>query len=60
MEKWRLLLLLVIAVTLVAVILMTWGSIGSIVLLFCLITMGASLLYQHFLTHSEDSDFDME
>lgn len=57
---WRSCLLLVIAVSLVLVILLTWGSIGSAVLLFCLIMMGSALLYQYFLTNNEDNDFDME
>ena len=38
----------------------TWGSMGSIVMVFGLLLMGASLLYQHFLTNREDNDFDID
>ena len=38
----------------------TWGSLGSGVCLFCLIMMGAALLYKHFLLHREDNLFDQE
>jgi len=37
----------------------TWGSMGSIAMVFGLLLMGASLLYQHFLTNREDNDFDL-
>ena len=60
MEKWRGLVLLVIALSLVGVIILTWGSIGSAALTLCLLLMGASLLYQHFLINSEDNDFNMD
>lgn len=38
----------------------TWGSLGSGVCLFCLIMMGAALLYKRFLLHREDNPFDQE
>lgn len=60
MENWRRFLLLVIAVSLILVIILTWGSIGSITLLFCLIMLAGSLLYQQYLTNHENNDFDME
>ena len=60
MENWRRFLLLVIAVSLILVIILTWGSIGSITLLFCLIMLAGSLLYQRYLTNHEENDFDME
>lgn len=60
MSSLRKLLLLLFAVGILAVIVLTWGSIGSAALVFCLILMGASLLYQRFLTNRDDNDFDME
>ena len=38
----------------------TWGSIGSIAMVFGLLLMGAGLLYQRFLTNREDNDFDID
>ena len=38
----------------------TWSSLGSGVCLFCLIMMGAALLYKRFLLHREDNPFDQE
>lgn len=56
----RKLLLLALAAVLITVIILTWGSIGSVTLTFCLLLMGASLLYQRFLTNGDSNDFDME
>ena len=53
-------LLAALAIALVTVAILTWGSIGSGAMIFCLIMMAASLLYQHFLINNEDNDFDME
>ena len=50
-------LLVAFLVLVVAVIILTWGSIGSIVMIFCLILMGLSLLYQHFITNRDDEYF---
>ena len=60
MSTARKVLLVLLAVGLLAVAVATWGSIGSAALVLCLLLMGASLLYQHFLTNREDNDFDME
>ena len=57
LREW---LLALLALGLVAVAIATWGSIGSAALVMCLLLMGASLLYQHFLTNREDNDFNME
>ena len=53
----RKLLLAMLLVSTVTVILVTWGSIGSIVMIFCLILLGLSLLYQHFITNRDDEYF---
>ena len=60
MSTFRKLLLLALALGMLAVIVLTWGSLGSAALTFCLLLMGASLLYQHFLTNRDENDFDME
>lgn len=60
MKLWQKLLLAVTLVLLAAVIVLTWGSLGSAVLVFCLIMMGAALLYQHFVTNQDSDDFDYD
>ena len=45
---------------LLTVMVLTWGSIGSAVTGFCLITMVAAILFQKFLTNRDESDFQME
>ena len=44
----------VMAITMLA----TWGSIGSAVMAFGLITMGAALLYQRFLNREDPDQWD--
>ena len=46
MSKGRILFLIVFALVLLVVAIATWGSIGSLTLIFCLILMGLSLLWQ--------------
>ena len=53
-------LLLVVAALMLAVAIATWGSVGSVALIFGLIMMGLSLVYQHFLTNREDNDYDID
>ena len=49
MKIWRMILLAVLGVVLLTVSILTWGSMGSALCIFLLITMGASLLVKHFL-----------
>ena len=60
MELIRKILLVILALVLVTVMILTWGSIGSAVMGFCLITMVAAILFQKFLTNRDESDFQME
>ena len=60
MAPLRKIILILLVLVLLAVAIATWGSLGSASLIFCLILMGASLLYQHFLTNNEENDYDME
>ena len=53
-------ILLVLALVLILVMVFTWGSIGSAAMLLCLILMGASLLYQHFLTNRDEDSWQTE
>ena len=56
----RKILLIPLALVLITVMLTTWGSIGSVIMLFCLLLMGAAMLYQHFLTNQEEDDWQTE
>ena len=56
----RKLLLPLLVLGMFAAIVLTWGSIGSVILTFCLLLMGASVVYQRFLTNRDEGDFDWE
>lgn len=43
-----------------AVMVLTWGSVGSAVMAYGLIMMLSALLYQRFITRREESDYQME
>lgn len=60
MCNWKTYLLILLAVALAAVSFLTWGSLGSAVCLYCLITMGAALLVKHFLINRDAEDYQME
>ena len=53
-------LLIVLAAVLLITAICTWGSLGSAVCIYGLIMLGASLLYQRFLTHRSEDDFKDE
>lgn len=57
MSPLRITILVVLALGMLVVAILTWGSIGSIVMIFCLILLGLSLLYQHFITNRDDEYF---
>ena len=50
-------ILAIIALAMIVAAILTWGSLGSGVLIFCLILMAASLLHQHFLINQDEDDF---
>ena len=56
----RTILLIVLAAVLLGTAILTWGSLGSAVCIYGLIMLGASLLYQRFLTHRSEDDFKDE
>ena len=53
-------LLIVLAAVLLITAICTWGSLGSAVCIYGLIMLGASLLYQRFLTRRSEDDFKDE
>ena len=60
MGKIQVLLLVLLALILAAVMLVTWGSIGSAMCAMCLLLMGAALLYRRFVLDRDSDDFKME
>ena len=60
MISWRTVVLVILALVMVTVAILTWGSPGSLVMVFCLIMMGLGLLHQHFLTNRDDSDYFLQ
>jgi len=57
---FRKLLILALALAMVVVMIITWGSMGSALMAFLLIMMGAALLYQRFLTNRDEDQFQEE
>ena len=53
----RTILLVLLTAVLLMTAILTWGSLGSAVCIYGLIMLGASLLYQRFLTHRSEDDF---
>ena len=60
MSAVRRILLIALALFLVTVMILTWGSLGSAVMALCLILMVSSLLFQKFLTNRDADDFHEE
>ena len=56
----RTILLIVLMAGLLLGAVLTWGSLGSGVLVFCLIMAGAGIVYQHFLTNRDEDDMKDE
>ena len=58
--SWRTAVLVILALVMVIVASVTWGSVGSLIMVFCLIMMGLGLLHSHFLTNRDDSDYFLQ
>ena len=54
----RLLIPGLLAAGMLAVMVLTWGSLGSVVMAFGLISMGSALLYQRFLNREDPDQWD--
>ena len=57
MSPLRIAILVILAVVMLVVAILTWGSVGSLVMVLCLILMGLSLLYNHFIINRDDEYF---
>ena len=53
----RVALLVVLAAVLLITAIVTWGSLGSAVCVYCLIIMVSALLWQRFMNHRNEDDF---
>ena len=60
MRNWRTWLLILLALGLIAVSIATWGSLGSAVCVYCVIIMGAALLFKRFLINRNGDDYQMD
>ena len=60
MGKFRVFLLVLLAIGITALMLVTWGSIGSALCAFLLIIMVAALLYRKFVLERDEDTFDWE
>lgn len=60
MGKLRIVLLVLLAIGITALMLVTWGSIGSALCAFLLIIMVAAVLYRKLVLDREEDTFDWE
>lgn len=60
MGKFQIFLLVLLAVAITTLMLVTWGSIGSVLCAFLLIIMVAAVLYRKFVLERDEDDFDWE
>ena len=60
MHCWKRVLLGLVAAALMLLAVLAWGSLGSAVCVYCLITMAAGVLFKRFLIERDPNEFDME
>lgn len=60
MSKWQIILLSVIALGMLALAIATWGSVGSILCVFCLLIMAVAVLYRKLILDRDEDTFDWE
>ena len=60
MRKWQILLLALLAVGIITLMLVTWGSIGSALCAFLLIIMVVAVIYRKFVLDRDEDIFDWE
>ena len=58
--SWRTALLVILALVMVIVAIVTWGSVGSAMCAFCLIIMVSALLYRKFVLERDEDDFKFD
>ena len=60
MGKWQIFLLAVLAIAITALMLVTWGSVGSALCAFLLVIMVAAILYRKFVLERDEDTFDWD
>ena len=60
MGKFQIFLLVLLAIAITTLMLVTWGSIGSVLCALLLIIMVVALLYRKFVLERNEDDFDWE
>lgn len=60
METWQKALLAAVVIGLIALTVLTWGSIGSMATAFCLLYLIAAFLFKKCTTDRNSDDFQME
>ena len=60
MGKGQIFLLTLVAIAVTTLMLVTWGSVGSVLCAFLLILMGVAILYRKLVLDRDDDDFKME
>ena len=60
MGKGQIFLLTLVAIAVTTLMLLTWGSVGSVLCAFLLIIMGVAILYRKLVLDRDDDDFKME
>jgi Flp pilus assembly protein TadB len=58
--KGQIFLLTLVAIAVTTLMLVTWGSVGSVLCAFLLIIMGVAILYRKLVLERDDDDFKME
>ena len=60
MSKFRIFLLAALAIAITTLMLVTWGSVGSVLCAFLLIIMVAAVLYRKLVLERDEDTFDWE
>ena len=60
MEFWQKILLVTVVIALIALTVLTWGSIGSMATAFCLLYLIAAFVFKKCVTDRDGDDYQME
>ena len=60
MGKWQIFLLVVLAIAITTLMLVTWGSVGSALCAFLLISMVVALIYRKLVLERDEDTFDWD
>jgi len=60
MELWQKLLTAAVVIALIALTVLTWGSIGSMATAFCLLYLIAAYIFKRCVTDRDGDDYQME